>query len=141
MANASNQTQEFVHRLFKEVFEKAKLEAADEILTSDFTFQYLFPGFPPGAEGIKEFVRTFHAAFPKFEVEIHDLFGDADSVAIRWTFRGEHKGNLLGISPSNKYVTFSAIGVYRNRGIGGRLTSGWLEMDTLGLLQQVGAVP
>ncbi|HEX4963217.1 MAG TPA: ester cyclase [Thermoanaerobaculia bacterium] len=141
MASQSNQTVEFVRRLFKEVFEGGKVDAADEILTPDFTFQYPFPGFPPGAEGIKEFVKTFHQAFPKFEVEVHDLFGDADGVAIRWTLRGHHKGSLLGIPASDKYVTISAIGVYRNHGHGGRLTSGWLELDTLGLLQQIGTVP
>ena len=141
MARQSNQTTEFVQRLFKEVFEGGQLDVADEILTPDFTFQYPFPGFPPGAEGIKEFAKTFHAAFPKFEVEIHSLFGDEDGVLIRWTFRGEHKGDLLGVPASNKYVTFSAIGEYVNHGIGGRLTAGWLEMDTLGLMQQVGAVP
>jgi len=141
MANAPNQRVELVRRLFREVFEGGRLEVADEILTPDFTFQYPFPGFPPGAEGIKEFVRTFHSAFPKFEVEINDLFGDGDGVAIRWTLRGEHKGDLLGIPPSNRYVTFSAIGVYRPPdGPEGQLASGWLEMDTLGLLQQLGAV-
>jgi predicted ester cyclase len=137
-----------VRRLFKEVFEAGKGEVADEILSPDFTFQYPFPGFPPGAEGIRTFVQVFHAAFPAFELEVHDLFASADDdlVAIRWTLRGHHKGDFLGIAPTGKYVTLSAIGVYHNRGVvvnakvGPTLTSGWLELDTLGLLQQIGAV-
>lgn len=142
MASAPSQRVEYVRRLFKEVFEKGKLEVADEILTPDFTFQYPFPGFPPGAEGIKEFVKTFHTAFPQFEVEIHDLFGDGEGVAIRWTLRGQHAGDFLGIPASNKYVSLSAIGIYRPPdGPGGQLASGWLEMDTLGLFQQIGVVP
>ncbi|MEA2601355.1 MAG: hypothetical protein QOF89_2347 [Acidobacteriota bacterium] len=135
-----SQAVELVRRLFKEVFEAGKLEAADDILTPDFTFQYPFPGFSPGAEGIKEFVKVFHDAFPSFELEVHDLFGTADAVAIRWTLRGQHKGALLGVPASGKYVTLSAIGVYHPHHGKGRLKAGWLELDTLGLLQQIGAV-
>jgi predicted ester cyclase len=138
-----------VRRLFKEVFEAGKGEVADEILSPDFTFQYPFPGFPPGAEGIRAFVKVFHDAFPGFELEIHDLFASADDelAAIRWTLRGHHNGDFLGIAPTGRYVTLSAIGLYGNRGVvvhhkvGPTLTSGWLELDTLGLLQQAGAVP
>jgi hypothetical protein len=147
-----------VRRLFKEVFEAGQVDVADEILTADFTFQYPFPGFPPGAEGIKQFVRVFHNAFPGFELEIHNLFGTEDEAAIRWTLRGNHKGNFLGVAPSGRYVTLSAIGIYgpgggppigpgggpktaaATPGGGVKLGVGWLEMDTLGLLQQTGRV-
>ena len=136
---SESQAVELVRRLFKEVFEAGKLDAADEILAPDFTFQYPFPGFAAGAEGIKQFVKVFHNAFPGFELEVHDLFGTEDRVAIRWTLRGHHKGDLLGAPASGNYVTLSAIGLYH----GGHhhLNAGWLEMDTLGLLQQVGTVP
>lgn len=130
---------ELVHRLFKEVFEAGKLQTADEILSPDFTFQYPFPGFAAGAEGIKQLTRAFHDAFPGFQVEINQLFGTEQDVAIRWTLQGEHKGNFLGIPATGKPVTLSAIGVY-NHVHNHRLGTGWLEMDTLGLLQQIGSV-
>lgn len=138
MAATESQTIGLVRKLFKEVFEKGDLAAADQIVTPDFTFQYPFPGFAPGPEGLKEFVKVFHEAFPKFELEIHDLFGE-ESVAIRWTLRGHHKGRLLGVPASGKYVTLSAIGVYPPPHHG-RLSAGWLELDTLGLFQQIGVV-
>lgn len=125
-----------VRRLFKEVFEAGKGEVADEILAPDFTFQYPFPGFPPGPEGIRRFVKVFHDAFPGFELEVHHLFGTEEHAAIRWTLRGHHKGDFLGVAPTGKYVTLSAIGIYSN-GLPGKLSSGWLELDTLGLLQQL----
>lgn len=139
---AETQAVTLVKRLFKEVFEAGNTAVADQILTPDFTFQYPFPGFSPGAEGIAEFVQVFHRAFPRFELEVHDLFGGEDKVAIRWTLRGTHSGDLLGIPASGKYVTLSAIGVYHPHKPphGDKLAAGWLEMDTLGLLQQVGAV-
>lgn len=155
MANVQASTQA-VEALFTQVFRDGNYDLADQILTDDFRFQYPFPGFAPGPEGIKQFSRAFHQGFPGFEVEVNDLFGTETEkgeaeVSIRWTLRGRHTGTFLGIEPTGNYVTVSAIGIYTGKEqappIGefdapseGTLKAGWLEMDTLGLLQQVGAV-
>ena len=159
MADVQASTQA-VETLFTQVFRDGNYDLADKILTDDFRFQYPFPGFAPGPEGIKQFSREFRQGFPGFEVEVNDLFGTETAsgeaeVSIRWTLRGRHTGTFLGIQPTGNYVTVSAIGVYtgpRKPGdplpIGttpdgtseGTLQAGWLEMDTLGLLQQIGAV-
>ena len=149
MANVQASTQA-VETLFTQVFRDGNYEVADKILTDDFRFQYPFPGFAPGPEGIKQFSKEFHQAFPGFEVEVNDLFGteseEGDAqVSIRWTMRGQHTGTFLGIQPTGKYVTVSAIGIYIGRNSDmqegeGTLSAGWLEMDTLGLLQQLGTV-
>jgi len=161
MADVQASTQA-VEALFTQVFRDGNYDLADKILTDDFRFQYPFPGFAPGPEGIKQFSREFHQGFPGFEVEIHDLFGTetqsgAAEVSIRWTLRGQHTGSFLGIAPTGNHVTVSAIGIYigkggpapmptgdpvlaRDGGAEGTLNAGWLEMDSLGLLQQLGAV-
>ncbi len=160
MANVQASTQA-VKALFTQVFRDGNYDLADQILTADFRFQYPFPGFAPGPEGIKQFSREFHRALPGFDVEVNDLFGtETESgeaeVSIRWTLRGQHTGPFLGIQPTGNYVTVSAIGIYTGGekppmlgGTGlsqeggaaeGTLKAGWLEMDTLGLLQQLGAV-
>ena len=114
--------------MFTQVFRDGNYDLADEILTEDFRFQYPFPGFAPGPEGIKQFSREFHQGFPGFEVEVNDLFGaetasgDAE-VTIRWTLRGQHTGPFLGIQPTGNYVTVSAIGIYTGPGRASRSTS------------------
>lgn len=152
MANVQASTQA-VEALFTQVFRDGNYDLADEILTEDFRFQYPFPGFAPGPEGIKQFSREFHQGFPGFEVEVNDLFGTESAsgeaeVSIRWTLRGHHTGPFLGIQPTGNYVTVSAIGIYTggqkppttDETAEGTLKAGWLEMDSLGLLQQLGAV-
>ena len=159
MANVQASTQA-VEALFTQVFRDGDYDLADKILTEDFRFQYPFPGFAPGPEGIKQFSREFHQGFPGFEVEVNDLFGTEKEsgeaeVSIRWTLRGRHTGPFLGIQPTGNYVTVSAIGIYTGgeeppigkigaafdgEAAEGTLKAGWLEMDTLGLLQQLGAV-
>jgi predicted ester cyclase len=60
-------------------------------------------------------------------------------VAVRQTWRGTHTGNFLGIPPTGKQVAFTSTEVYRVAG--GRLAEEWVELDMLGLLQQLGAIP
>jgi SnoaL-like polyketide cyclase len=154
MANVQASTQA-VEALFTQVFRDGNYDLADQILTDDFRFQYPFPGFAPGPEGIKQFSREFRQGFPGFEVEVNDLFGTETAsgeaeVTIRWTLRGRHTGPFLGIQPTGNEVTVSAIGIYTGKGgppvlnesepAAGTLKAGWLEMDSLGLLQQLGAV-
>ncbi|MGB8839583.1 MAG: ester cyclase [Aliidongia sp.] len=131
-----------VERLFKEVFYGGKYPLLDELLAPDFTFQYPHAGFSAGGKGIQQFSELFHTALPKFEFEIHDLFGTDDGVAIRWTVRGHHQGSFLGIPATGQYVSVSAIGLYKPPHQGGtKIGQGWLEMDTVGLLQQMKRLP
>jgi predicted ester cyclase len=129
-----------VGRLFEEVFHKQQYQLLDELLAPDFVFQYPFSGFSSGGKGIRQFSEMFHAALPGFELEVHDLFGTEDKAGIRWTLRGRHDGNLLGLGATARYVTLSAIGFYGGGPFGNQIANGWLEMNTLGMLQQLDKV-
>ena len=58
---------------------------------------------------------------------------------VRWTARGTHQGELLGITPTGK--KFSITGISFLRIANGKIAEQWVNWDTLGLLQQLGAVP
>lgn len=58
---------------------------------------------------------------------------------LRWTARATHQGELMGISPTGKPVTFTSIDLHRIAG--GQITEEWAQLDMFGLLQQLGAIP
>jgi predicted ester cyclase len=61
-----------------------------------------------GERGPKEFRATIDAVltgFPGVRFELHDVFGEDDRVAVRWTFRAVHGGRFVGIKPSLADVT------------------------------------
>ena len=60
-------------------------------------------------------------------------------VATRWTGRGTHKGELMGIPPTGKQVTVSGITISHVKN--GKVVEEWSNWDTLGMLQQLGVVP
>lgn len=60
-------------------------------------------------------------------------------VVTRWTFRGTHTGELMGIAPTGKQVTVTGISI--DRVVGGKIVEEWNEMDDLGMMEQLGVVP
>jgi predicted ester cyclase len=62
-----------------------------------------------------------------------------DVIVMRFTARGTHRGELLGIPATGKSVTFQGIIVDRLRD--GKIVDCHEMCDGLGLLQQLGMIP
>jgi predicted ester cyclase len=125
-------------RLYAEVISQGNLAAADELVSPDFVEHNVLP-VPPGRESFKRFVTMLRAAFADLVFTIEDLISEGDTVVVRGNIRGAHRGVFKGVAPTGKSVHYTAIHILRVRG--GRFTERWVEVDMLGLLQQLGAVP
>ncbi len=97
------------------------------------------PRIPPRSEGISQLVTLYRAAFPDPTATVEDMVAEGDEVAYRLTFRGTHRGEMIGIPATGKQVTYTAIGI--DKVINGTIMEMWLYFDALGLLRQVGTVP
>jgi len=103
-------------------------------------YEHLAPdfAFPGGPDGFKEMILGFRSAFTDFEVEIDDMFGVNDKVVTRFTMRGTHEGEFMGVPPTGKSVEFGGIAIDVMRD--GKRVNGWAQLDRLGLLTQLGVV-
>jgi SnoaL-like polyketide cyclase len=84
-----------------EVYDQRKLEVVDEIFASAFTLHD--PDLPGGARGlerIKNIVRTFVDALPDLQVRLDDEISSGEPATARWSARGTHQGELMGIAPT-----------------------------------------
>jgi predicted ester cyclase len=77
-------------------------------------------------------------ALSEFKRNIDDIFSSGDKVIVRWTTKAVHIGNFMGISPTNKKITFTGMSIYRV--VDGKITDEWYLWDRLGLYQQLGIV-
>ena len=140
VAGSSASTEEntrIVRRVFTEVFDKHNLAVVDELFAADFV--YHAPGNPDfGREGLKEGFAAYLAAFPDARMTIEDIFAAGDRVAVRYTCRGVHKGEFMGVPPSGKEVTMSAILIHRLAN--GKMVEDWEWADNLGFMAQLGIV-
>ena len=136
MATENNKA--IVRRFYEEVFNQRNLELVDEICTADHVFHN-----PPttlhGREEFKQLLSLYITAFPDARFTVEDEIADGDRVASRYTFRGTHRGELLGIPPTGKQVTVT--GIIINRIVNGKTEEGWLNFDALGMMQQLGVIP
>jgi predicted ester cyclase len=87
----------------------------------------------------RQFTATFVEAFPDLRLTVEDIFSEGDTVAARVAFRGTHRGEFQGIPPTDKEVAFSSIEI--DRMVDGKVEEHWFEMDLLGLMGQLGAIP
>ena len=78
-------------------------------------------------------------AFPNGKYSLDEMIGNGDKVVLRWTFKGTHKGSLMGIPPTGKKVRMEAISIYTFKD--GLITEIWEQYDKYGLLQQLGVIP
>ena len=72
-------------------------------------------------------------------VAVEDLIAEGDKVVTRFTARGTHKGDLMGIAPTGKQGTVTGISI--SRIVNGKVVEDWTEEDMLGMMQQLGVVP
>jgi len=70
----------------------------------------------------------------KFTVD--DTISEGDKMVVAWTITGTHKGEFLGVPPTNRKVTFSGITI--NQIADGKILETTVIWDGLGLLKQFG---
>jgi predicted ester cyclase len=99
------------------------------------------PGLPGplDLEGWSRFTDAFVEAFPDLSLTVEDIFSAGDMVAARVAFRGTHRGEFQGIPPTDKQVAFTSIEI--DRMVDGKVQEHWFELDQLGLMRQLGALP
>ena len=110
----------------------------DEFLAPDFVTHSPFPGTPPTREGAKQIFMAFVASAPGTHI-VEDLIAEGDKVVGRITANGTHDGELLGIPRTGKQISMTGMTIWRIAD--GKIVEHWSQMDTLGLLQQLGAIP
>ena len=87
-------------------------------------------------EELKQHIAFFEAAFPHYEMIAEDMIAEGDKVAVRPIAKGTHKGDLMGIAPTNKQVSLPFIIIYRIAN--NKIVEHWMSVDQLGLMQQLG---
>ena len=90
-------------------------------------------------EQVKALGDQIAAAFPDVHVEVADSFAVDDKVVIRNVVKATHKGTFNGVPASNRPVTWTEMHIYRVAG--GKIVEQWSEINLLGLLTQIGALP
>ena len=126
-----------VRRIFKEAMEVGNMSVVDELIADDFKTD--MPAPAPGKEGFKLVLQGWRDAFPDMKFTFGDVIVSGDKVTTRGSVTGTHKGTFNGIPATGKRVEVRFIDIWRMQN--GKFVENWAQVDILGILTQIGAVP
>jgi steroid delta-isomerase-like uncharacterized protein len=126
-------------RRWCEAFNTQNWAAIVAITAPDFVQHGAPPGIAADLAGHRQLMMALWTAFPDARQVNDELIAEGDKVVERYTVRGTHRGAFLGLPPTGKQVSVSALGIDRIKDA--QIVETWISMDTLGLLQQLGALP
>ncbi|MGA9526045.1 MAG: ester cyclase [Myxococcaceae bacterium] len=124
-----------VRRLYEELVNGRRFDSFGDVLASDFESS----DGVRGPDGFAANVRSLTESFPDIHFTVEDVFADEDRVAVRWSWTATHGGPFRGTAPTHRRVENTGIVIYQVRD--GKLVRAWTQVDRLGVLQQIGAVP
>ena len=127
-------------RLLEEAFNAGNIDVIDELVTTDVVnHDAALPEPMIGPDAAKASISGYRTAFPDLRITIEEQIADDQGVATRWSAKGTHEGDLMGMAPTGKQATVTGITI--DRIVDGRIAESWTNWDTLGMLQQLGVVP
>jgi steroid delta-isomerase-like uncharacterized protein len=134
---SSRDAKSLVSEFIERVWNRADLAALNEFCAPSYTYQ--LGGQPPRDKAaMTEFLQAVHAAFPDWRVQTRTLIAEGDRVAAQWEGQVTHEGLFHGIPPTGRRISVSGINVYAI--VDGKVAREWEQMDSLGMLHQLGAV-
>jgi steroid delta-isomerase-like uncharacterized protein len=136
MSTQENKT--LARRYIEEVLNQKNLALVDEMNPTDFVFHNASATMQ-GLEPYKQYLSMLFTAYPDMHITIEDMIAEGDIIAERVTVRGTNKGDFMGIPPTGKHITITAI--YIVRFANGKGVEVWANSDDLGAMQQVGLIP
>jgi predicted ester cyclase len=95
-----------------------------------------FPqNLPANKEGFKQFIYLLWRGFPDITIKFEDIIVEGDKVACRYYLAGTHKGEFLGIQPTDKQFRVNGMTVFSFGD--GRVIHRWNLVDMMSLMEQL----
>ena len=94
---------------------------------------------PMDKASVRGFYSMLFGAFPNSQLTVDEAIVDGDRMALRFTQRGVHAGDFMGIPPTGASFSMAGHTVLHFRD--GRVVERWSTADMLSLLVQLGAMP
>lgn len=125
-------------RRYYEMLDNGDIGAVMELFADDLVWRFSGMG-ALDKKGLHGLIQAFCTAFPDMKHILDPQTAEGEWVTTPLTFRGTHKGDMMGIPPSGKSVEIRGINIHRV--VDGKIVEAETVVDMLTLMQQIGAVP
>jgi len=138
LAPTATEMKAVVERFVEEYKNKHNPDIVDKLVSENCKVHIPLPGLPEGREGMRLNAQMMCGAFPDVRVKREFFLVDGDIVVERANAVATHKGELMGMSPTGKKVTWTELHAYRVEH--GKIIEVWSKADFMGVMVQLGAV-
>ena len=136
---STEQNKSIVRRWVEEGWNKGNLAVVDQVYAPNYVQHEPAPETVNSSEALKQQVGMFLTGFPDLHFTIEDLIAEGDKVVWRLNSKGTQTGPFMGIPATGKTAYVTGIVIFRLEN--SRIVEGWVNIDSLGLLQQLGVIP
>jgi steroid delta-isomerase-like uncharacterized protein len=92
-----------------------------------------------GRDSYVAIVAANQVAFPDLRWTVEDMVADGDTVAVRYTMTGTHRGDFAGVPPTGKAVVAQSMAFYRLAD--GKIVEERAQLDMLRVPSAAGCRP
>lgn len=132
----SQENKDLVRRFFELL--ELNLKFPEDLLGPGF--RYHVAGSPPmDLKAAQERMEGIIAAFSNNKHIVEDIVAEDDKVAFRAKMEMTHIGEFMGATGSDQQISIVEMGMMRIEN--GKVAEMWGFVDTMGLMQQIGALP
>ncbi len=132
---------EVVQEFHQRVLTEKNLDAAEELLSADYVEHN--PAFPEGMlhgrDNLIKFWEELFEAFPDLWIDEEDVLVEGETVVTRHVGRGTHEGTFMELEATGNEFAIEGIDIFRIDD--GKIAEGWISLDMMGMMQQLGAMP
>lgn len=123
-----------------EVWSNGDLSNVESFIASEYTIKH-DPNDPwenqaLSIEGFKNRVEKSRAMAPDQTFYVVSMVEEGKKVAVSWTWKGTHLGDVAGIAATRKSISMSGLTIYDF--VDGKLSGHWQIADRLSVYQQIG---
>jgi steroid delta-isomerase-like uncharacterized protein len=122
----ANENKSLVRRWLDEILTRGDIRRIDELFALNYVLHD--PNLlreVHGREGIRRYVATFRAASPDVRFVVEDQLAEGDMVVTRWTARGTHREEFLGVPPTGEQMMVT--GIEFDRIVDGKIDEAWVS--------------
>jgi steroid delta-isomerase-like uncharacterized protein len=137
MSTAENKS--VIAAFLEDVINQGRLERADDLVEPDFVELDPLPGQRQGRQGLKEVIGGLRISFPDMHWVVDEMIAEDDKVVTRFTWTGTQRAPFLGVPATGKSVKVK--GVVIDQLAFGKMAKSRIQMDMMGMMQQLGVIP
>lgn len=135
--NPLSDNKEIAHRFMDECWNLGKMESLHELVAHDCRLHDpVFPALTEGAENLARHIAMCRNGFPDMYFTIDDTIAERNEVVLHWTARGTHRGEYLGMMPTNRHAEVCGTSILRMEN--GMIAEMWADWNLMSLMNQLG---